>query len=125
MLLFLIVLVAACGFMFIAFRSDMDGSLILALIFSVIAVLMIICMVVENGCAQANLASYQQEHDVLQYQVDNHFYDNIVDNSKKELYNEVMSYNKNVANGRALNKNIWVGVFYSDIYNELEFVELP
>ncbi len=123
MLLFFIILGIAIGITIFAIKVDSDFT------FGVFGIWMgvivfIICMVFENACLEAQLAKYQQEHDILQYQVDNDFYTNIIDNNKQDLYRQVLSYNKMVAAGREYNDNIWIGALYSDIYKDLEFVEL-
>lgn len=120
MLLFLIILGIVIGITIFAIKIDSDFS------FGVfggwmVVIIFIICMVFENACPEAQLAKYQQEHDVLQYQVDNDFYTN---NSKQDLYRQVLNYNKMVAAGREKTDNIWIGTLYSDIYKDLEFIEL-
>ena len=73
----------------------------------------------------ADLAQYQQEYKSLTYQLENNVYDNDNDIGKKELYEQVQKWNENLARGKSLQDNFWVGIYYPDIYDQLEFIEYP
>ena len=73
----------------------------------------------------ADLAQYQQEYKSLTYQLENNVYDNDNDIGKKELYEQVQKWNENLACSKALQDNFWVGIYYPDIYDQLEFIEYP
>lgn len=125
MLLFIVVVIIASGFGFLFFKTDFDHGGTPFVCFLLIAAVMLFCMIEENVGAQGSLAQYQQQREILQYQVDNGFYTNFIDNGKESLYDKVTSYNKSVVTGQALNNSIWVGAFYGDYYDELELVRLP
>lgn len=92
-------------------------SVALLLIFSSVAV-------VINLSAPADYASMQEDYKTLTYQLENHFYDNLLDISKKELIDEVKEYNQTLIRGRILKENSWIGVFYPLDYDSLELINL-
>lgn len=95
---------------------------IILLIASIIMGVVIIC---ENTCVSGKVASLHQRYEVLQYQIDNDTYDNDNDVGKKELYEKVQNWNEDLAFGREAQNNFWIGIFYPDIYDEFDFIELP
>lgn len=77
-----------------------------------------------NTSADGTLAKYQKTRESLVYQLENNLYDNDNDLGKKELYDQITEYNKDIATGRANHNNFWLKPFYSDIYDDLEPIEL-
>lgn len=125
MLLFIITVIITLCMGALAISTNFDCGGITAIAFLVLTIFMLYIIIGENSCAASHFAQYQQEHDILQYQVDNNLYDNYIDNGKSDLYQKVMNYNKMVVSGRELNDNIWFGWFYADYYDDLELIELP
>lgn len=80
--------------------------------------------VVDNLSAPADYTSMQEDYKVLTYQLENHFYDNLLDISKKELIDEVKEYNQKIIRGRILKESPWIGVFYPLDYDSLELIDL-
>lgn len=75
--------------------------------------------------SEGELARMQEKRAALVYQLENNIYDNDNDVGKKELYSEITEYNCEVAEGKIMRDNIFVYNLYPDIYDELEFIELP
>lgn len=70
------------------------------------------------------IAKNQQRYNSLVYQLENNLYDNDNDLGKKELYDQIQDWNEDLAEGKALQRDIWVGAFYPNIYDEFDFIEL-
>ena len=105
------------GFLDIVAPAILIISAALLLIFGSIAI-------IDNLSIPADYASMQEDYKVLTYQLENHFYDNLLDISKKELIDEVKKYNQEVIRGRILKGNPWIGVFYPLDYDSLELINL-
>ena len=93
-----------------------------ALFFIISAVLGVIAISASVG-SESYLASMQEKRNALVYQLENDLYDNDNDLGKKELYSEIIEYNRDVAKGKIMQDNIWVYNLYSDVYDDLELIE--
>jgi hypothetical protein len=60
----------------------------------------------------------------LTYQWENDFYGNEYGIGKKELVKEIQSWNEDIAGYKKLQRNIWIGVFVPDIYDDYKFIPL-
>lgn len=70
---------------------------------------------------------YQQilyEHDSLVYQLDNQFYNKITYDGRKELMNDILSYNQRVMGGRAKHNSLWIGILYPEDWDSLPLISL-
>lgn len=56
-------------------------------------------------------------------QLENNLYDNDNDLGKKDLYDQITEYNKDVVSGRELHDKFLTACFYPDIYDDLELIE--
>lgn len=74
-------------------------------------------------CVDAYIASYNEQHDVLVYQLENNLYDNDNDLGKKELYNEIKEWNEDLAFCQTVQDDFWLGVYYPNVYDQFEFIE--
>lgn len=67
------------------------------------------------------VASMTERYESLKYQAENNLYDNDNDIGKKELVSEIQNWNEELAKGKTLCKNFWVGIFYPKIlYQDFE-----
>lgn len=105
-----------------------EGISIACIISSVLAwfaaVIMFFIIAANNLGAQGTIAANQQRYESLVYQLNNDLYDNDNDLGKKDLYNQIQEWNEYLATGKAMQHDFWLGVFYSDIYDQFEFIEL-
>lgn len=85
---------------------------------------MVIIAIVANIGIKGQIAENEKRYESLVYQLENNLYDNDNDIGKKELYNQIQEWNEDLANGKALQHDIWVGIFYPNIYDHFEFIEL-
>lgn len=107
----------------------MDGLIIIGGSFStilwIVSIIITICVVANNVNAIGKKEGYQKQYETLSYQINNNLYDNDNDYGKKELYNQVLSWNRDLAYRKQAQKDFWIGIFYPNIYDDLEYIELP
>lgn len=77
-----------------------------------------------NAGIDGQIASNEERYKSLVYQFENDIYDNDNDLGKKELYNQIQDWNEDIAKGQALQNDPLVGIFYPDIYDQFEVIEL-
>lgn len=96
-----------------------------ALSFSAIIVLIMSVFVIDaNVGIEGKIAYNEQRYEALVYQVENEIYENDNDVGKYELYNQVREWNEDLAKGKAMQNDFWLGIFYPDIFDKFEFIEL-
>ena len=106
--------------------DDFDNRIIsgaTSVVFGIIVIVSAVCIAVDHSTDEATLASYQQRYDSLVYQYDNNLYDNDNDLGKKELMNQIMEWNEDLAKKQIYQDDFWVGIYYADIYDQLQFIE--
>lgn len=79
----------------------------------------------EYAQADATLAEMRQEYVVLVYQLENDVYENDNDIGKQQLFEKIQEWNTRLASNQARQDNVFFGFAYPDIYDQLEFIELP
>ena len=131
-MIFWITLIAVVVFAVLAtvfFDScDFEWVGLLSTFISVIAgiafVVMLIVVIVNNVGVEASIESNKQRYESLIYQAENNLYENDNDLGKKELVNQIQEWNEDLASGKALQDDFWVGIFYADIYDEFNFIPM-
>lgn len=99
--------------------------LIIGIIVSAILAIMVVIAIICNIDIDGTIAANQEKYNSLTYQLENDVYDNLNDVGKSQLYADVTKWNVDVAHGKALSNNIWVGVFYPDeIYDSLKTIDI-
>lgn len=87
-------------------------------------IIMIISIIFANIGSEGKIAANQRRYESLIYQLENNLYDNDNDLGKKELYDEIRNWNEDLAEGKTMQHDLWVGWFYPNIYDDFEFIEL-
>ena len=131
-MIFWITLIATVVFAVLAivfFDSwDFEWVGMLSTIISVIAgiafVVMLIVVIVNNVGVEASIEANKQRYESLIYKAENSLYENDNDLGKKELVNQIQEWNEDLASGKALQDDFWVGIFYADIYDEFDFIPM-
>ena len=107
---------------------DFEWISMLSTIISVIAgiafVVMLIVVIVNNVGIEASIESNKQRYESLIYQAEKNLYENDNDLVKKELANQIQEWNEDLARGKALQDDFWVGILYADIYDEFDFIPM-
>lgn len=88
-----------------------------------LVVLLSLPIVCNNVTADSKAAEYETRYEALTYQLENDFYENDNDIGKQELMEQITEYNTEIAAGRVDQDNFWYGIFYPDIYDDLEMIE--
>ena len=97
---------------------------ITSVILGIVVLIMSIFIIGAHIGAEANVAANKQIYASLVYQYENDIYDNDDDViGKKQLYDQIQEWNKDLAKYKAKEKDFWVGIFYPNIYDQFEFIE--
>ena len=131
-MIFWITLIAFVAFLvlFIIFADSWDFewlgilSSVLAFVAGIAAAIMLVVIIINNVGIEANIESKKQRYDSLVYQAENNLYENDNDLGKKDLVNQIQEWNEDLARGKALQDDFWVGIFYADIYDEFDFIPM-
>lgn len=99
-------------------------STIIAVIAGIAFVIMLIVVIGNNVCIDARIEENKQRYESLIYQAENNLYENDNDLGKKELANQIQEWNEDLARGKALQDDFWVGILYADIYDEFNFIPM-
>ena len=100
-------------------------GVICALIFGVVALVMGICIIDAHTNLEAKIVQNEQIYDSLVYQLENGLYENDNDLGKKELYNQIQEWNKDLAYRQHAQDDFWNGIFYPNIYDQFKYITLP
>ncbi len=73
---------------------------------------------------EADIEENKVRYESLIYQQKNHLYDGENNYGEKVLMKEIQSWNEDLARHKKLQRNLWVGTYYPNIYDEFEFIEL-
>ena len=97
---------------------------VMGIIMCFITVIMCIGIVCAHIGIEGQIRSNIEEYNSLVYQAENNLYENDNDYGKKELANEITEWNTSLAEHKALQRDFWVGIFYPNIYDELEYIPI-
>lgn len=129
---YLMIILIAVGILAIVIGNnslmwDMDWLSCIGYVISIIAaittVIMGIVIIVSHTNIKAKIAENEQIYESLTYQLENNLYDNDNDLGKKELYNEIEDWNKDLAYYQNAQDDFWVGIFYPNIFDRFKFIE--
>lgn len=129
--IFLFVLVVGIAVSFIAEKCDVKyysyvktAGYILTAIGAVVSAIMMFALFVGHLGADGNVALNQLRYDMLVYQYENDIYENDNDLGKRELMVDIQEWNEDLAFYQAVQDDFWIGIFYPNVYDQFEFIEL-
>ena len=95
----------------------------IVIIAGIVAVIMAFVIIDSHTNIEARTAKNQQRYNSLVYQLENNLYDNDNDLGKKELYEDIEGWNKDLAYYQKAQDDLWMGIFYPNIYDQFEFIK--
>lgn len=99
-------------------------SMAVSCISGIVVLFMLIAIVICHIGIEAEIEENKQRYDSLVYQAEARLYENDNDVGKKDLANQIQEWNEDLARGKALQNDFWVGIFIPDIYDEFEFIPM-
>ena len=131
-MIFLLALIAFVVFLVLAivFEDSWDYgwvgvvSMAASCISGIAVLFMMIAIVICHVGIEAEIEANKQRYNSLFYQAEARLYENDNDVGKKDLANQIQEWNEDLARGKALQNDFWVGIFIPDIYDELEFIPM-
>lgn len=103
----------------IEFISGLIGTFL-----AIAVAIMLVFIGVEHFGADGYAAKMNQRYNMLVYQYENDIYENDNDLGKRELITDIQSWNEDLAHHKEIQDDFWVGIFWADIYDQFEFIEL-
>ena len=94
--------------------------LAIAFLSFLVSVIMLVVIIVNN----TNVDAYVAENEMLVYQYENDIYDNDNDLGKRDLMEDIQKWNEDLAYRRKAQDDFWVGIFYPNVHDQFEFIEL-
>lgn len=103
---------------------EWEGAVSFAMAFvgglcTVVAVVIWICCHIG---VDGQVMSWEQQYDMLTYQLENNLYDNDNDIGKKELMNQIQDWNTDLAWYKANQNDLWIGVFIPNVFDQFEYI---
>lgn len=123
-MIFWIMLVLLVVLILFFIKTDNDLLLIFSAIAAILVVIMSVAIIVANVDGKAIMEVNKQRYDSLVYQAENHLYENDNDLGKKEFVSEIQKWNEDLAKGKAVQRDFWIGIFFANIYDEFEFIPM-
>ena len=94
-------------------------------IISAILILIFICIIIFGHVGvDGYIAEMDARRQSLVYQLENNVYENDNDIGKRALMEDIQDYNETIARAQANQDDFWIGIFYADIYDRFELIDL-
>lgn len=105
--------------------GDYSGLfLVIAFLSFLVSIIMLVVIIVDNTNVDAYVSENQMRYEMLVYQYENDIYDNDNDLGKRDLMEDIQEWNEDLAYHREAQDDFWVGIFYPNVYDQFEFIEL-
>lgn len=129
MLFFIFVAIFVIGLLAVIFTDEWSDLHLATLCTLAVGVTLLVISAIGFATSyigtDASIAKWETQYESLTYQLENNLYDNDNDIGKKELMDEIREWNEDLAYRKAIQRNFWVGIYYPNIYDNLEFIPLP
>lgn len=96
----------------------------LAVLSAIVVLFLSFWLMVNQIPADATLESLQQERASLVYQLENDMYNNDNEIGKKQLMDDIKEFNSELSYLKRVQRDPWVGIFYPNIYDVVDLIEL-
>lgn len=107
------------------YSESLEFTGIISIAVSIVSIVVsLVCIGIDYGRAEGVKEEYKIAYESLTYQLENDIYDNDDDVvGKKELYNQIQAYNQEIASGKKIQRNFWIGIYYPNIYDDLKIIK--
>lgn len=123
---FIAILIASLVIFDKMFDSDLIAGIcgVLAVLAIIAVVASLIIMGINYIGVDGYIARMNTRYDTLVYQYENDIYDNDNDLGKRELMEDIQSWNEDLANRRVKQDDFWVGIYIPNIYDQFKLIQL-
>ena len=98
--------------------------LVITFLSFLVSIIMLVVIIINNTNVDAYVAENQMRYEMLMYQYENDIYDNDNDLGKRDLMEDIQKWNEDLAYRRKAQDDFWVGIFYPNVHDQFEFIEL-
>ena len=132
MLFWLFVIVMVIGILLLVlddhflFDNDLAINTGLTMVFSGCLAVLVSILIIAFSCIglDAKVERYNTRYESLVYQYENDIYDNDNDVGKKELMDDIQEWNEDISYYKEMQYDFWLGIYYPNIYDQFEKIEL-
>lgn len=125
MLIFVVLIAITILSFVVVVKSCNDLFAIIPGAISTVLLILVIMAVSANITYSGDIEANKKLYESLTYQLENSIYDSDNNIGKSELYEKITDWNTDLARGKVMTHNIWIGIFWSDSYDEFDFIEFP
>lgn len=105
------------------FSHERFKSGVSTLISSVLTILFLIVIAANHIGTDAELAQRKAQYDALTYKLESEFVRDDLGLLNKETIDEVQEWNEDLAYLKIMQRDFWMGIFYPNIYDDLELID--
>lgn len=96
----------------------------IAIISGIVAVMMLIFIIIAHTSADGCKASNEQRYQALIYKAQTESIRDEFGIINKEYIDEVQNWNEDIAKCKSYQRDFWIGIFFPNIYDDLETIDL-
>lgn len=125
--IFVIITVAAYIGYAIAYLHENDIGIIFAiasLITTIITIIMLIAIILNNLSAIGEKTKFEQRYDALIYKAQTESIRDEFGIVNKDYIDEVQEWNEDIASNKRMQRDFWMGIFIPNIYDDFELIDL-
>lgn len=97
---------------------------IAAIVSGIVLIIMLFVLAFAYIGLKGDIAALDVRYGSLVTQYENEYYENDNDVGKKELIKEIQEWNEDLSYRKIMQRNVWVGIFYPNIYDDYELIPL-
>lgn len=88
------------------------------------ALVMLIVIIANHVGIDAKIDRCETRYEMLTCQYESDIYENDNDLGKRELIVDIQEWNEDLAYRKNIQRDLWLGIFHPNIYDQFEFIEL-
>lgn len=96
---------------------------IMSIISGFVALIMLICIIISHTNVEAELEKNREIYDALTYKMESTTCRDEFGFLSKEVIDEVQEWNKDVRYYQSAQDDLWVGIFYPNVYDEFVTID--